>query len=75
MTIDLRRYTSQTTVRLIFGALVLLFVVGLGLIWLFYGLGAALMGLLCMLGALIPMGLIWLFMIGLDLLVKKLNEE
>lgn len=75
MTIDLRRYTSQTTVRLILGAVVLLFVVGLGLIWLFYGLGAALMGLLCMLGALIPIGLIWLFMIGLDLLVKKLNEE
>lgn len=75
MTIDLRRYTSQTTVRLIIGAVVLLFVVGLGLIWLFYGLGAAVMGLLCMLGTFIPIGLIWLIMVGLDLLVKKLNEE
>ena len=75
MTTDLRGYTSQTTKRIIIGALVLLFIVGGGLIWLLYGLGPALMGVLCLLGALIPIGLIWLLMIGLDLLVKKLNQE
>ncbi len=75
MTSDLRKYASQTTVRLIVGALVLVFVVGSALILWLYGLGPALMGLLCLLGALIPIGLIWLLMVGLDVLVKKLNEE
>lgn len=75
MTTDLRSYTSQTTFRLIVGALILLFVVGGGLIWWIYGLGAALIGLLCLLGALVPIGLIWFLLFGLDLLVKKLNEE
>jgi hypothetical protein len=75
MSTDLRRYTSQTTVRLIIGALILLFVAGGGLIWWLYGLGPMLMGILCLLGALIPIGMIWLVMVGLDLLVKKLNEE
>ena len=75
MSTDLRKYTSQTTVRLIVGALILLFVVGSGLIWWFYGPAAALMGLLCLLGALAPIGLIWLLMIGLDWIVKRLNEE
>ena len=75
MTTDLRKYASQTTIRLIVGALALVFIVGGGLIWWLYGLGPMLMGLLCLLGALIPIGLIWLLMVGLDLLVKKLNEE
>lgn len=75
MTSDMRKYSSQTTTRLIVGALALLLIVGGGLIWLLYGFGAMLMGLLCLLGALIPIGLIWLLMVGLDLLVKKLNQE
>jgi hypothetical protein len=75
MTRDVRKYASQTTVRLIAGALVILFVVGLGLISWIYGLGAAAMGLLCLLGALVPIGLIWLFLGGLDWLVKRLNKD
>ena len=75
MTSDLRKYTSQTTARLIVGALALLILVGGGLIWLLYGFGAMLMGVLCLLGAMLPIGLIWLLMVGLDLLVKKLNQE
>jgi hypothetical protein len=75
MSTDLRRYASQTAARLIVGALLILFVVGLGLIWWIYGLGAALMGLLCLLGALVPIGLIWFFLFGLDILVKRLNKE
>ena len=75
MSTDLRGYTSQTVTRLIVGALILLFVIGGGLIWWLYGLGPMLMGMLCLLGALIPIGLIWLLMVGLDLLVKKLNQE
>ena len=75
MTTDLRQYASQTTIRLVAGALVLLFIVGLGLVWWIYGLPAAVMGLLCLLGALVPIGLIWFFLFGLDLLVKRLNKD
>jgi hypothetical protein len=75
MSRDLRSYASQTTVQLIAGALVLLFVVGTGLVWWIYGLGAAVMGLLCLLGALVPIGLIVLIMFGLDWLVKKVDKE
>ncbi len=75
MTTDLRRYASETTVRLIVGALALLFVVGLGLVWWIYGFGAAVMGLLCLLGALVPMGLIGFFLFGLDWIVKKVNKD
>ena len=41
---DLRSYARQTNVQLAFGAFVLLFIFGLGLIWLIYGLGAAITG-------------------------------
>jgi hypothetical protein len=75
MPTDLRAYTSQTTSRLIIGALLSLFIVGGGLIWWLYGPGAALIGLLCLFAALIPIGLVWLLMIGLDFLVKKLDQE
>lgn len=75
MSSDLRRYASQTTIRLIIGALLILFTVGPGLIWWFYGPGAALMGVLCLLGALLPVALIWASLIGLDILVKRLNKE
>ena len=44
---DLREYAKQTNVRLALGAFVLLFVVGVGLIWLFYGEGAAGLGFTC----------------------------
>jgi hypothetical protein len=75
MTTDLRRYASQTTIRLVVGSVVILFVIGLGVIWWIYGLGAALMGMLCLIGALIPVGLIWFFLFGMDWVVKKLERE
>jgi hypothetical protein len=75
VTRDLRKYASQTNVQLIAGALILLFVVGVGLIAWFYGPGAAGMGLLCLLGALVPVGLIALLLFGLDALVKRINKD
>jgi magnesium-transporting ATPase (P-type) len=72
---DLRHYASQTTVRLIVGALLLLFIVGDGLIGYFYGWAAAITGLLCMVGALVPIGLVMLVMGGLDWIVKKLDRD
>jgi len=75
MSKDLRKYASQTNVQLIVGALILLFVVGLGLIALIYGPGAAAMGFLCLLGAMVPIGLIFLSLNLLDALVKRINKD
>ena len=75
MSRDLRRYMKDTDVRLIVGAVALLFIVGDGLIWIIYGLGAAVMGLLCMLGAFIPIGLIFLFLNLSDWIVKRANRD
>ncbi len=75
MSRDLRKYASQTSVQLIAGALILLFVIGLGLIAWLYGVGAAVMGFLCLLGALVPIGLIALSLFGLDAIVKRINKE
>jgi magnesium-transporting ATPase (P-type) len=75
MTRDLRKYASQTNVQLGVGALLVLFIVGLGLIAWLYGTRAAVMGFLCLLGALVPIGLIAFFLFGLDLIVKKINKD
>jgi hypothetical protein len=72
---DLRKYSVQTRTRLIIWFVILLFTVGLGLIWVFYGRQAALLGLLCLLGTAIPIGLIALFLFGLDKIVKKNNQQ
>jgi len=75
MSRDLRKYTSQTNVQLIIGALIILFLIGLGLIAWLYGLQAALLGLLCLLGALVPIGLIALSLNGLDAILKRINKD
>jgi len=75
MSRDLRKYMKDTNLRLIVGALLALFIVGDGLIWLIYGFGAAVMGLLCMLGAFVPIGLILLFLNLSDWIVKRANRD
>lgn len=72
---DLRKYAATTNFRLILGAVVLLFVVGLGIIGLIYGFKAALFGLLCLLGGMVPIVLILIFWFGLDVLLKKINKD
>ena len=75
MSRDLRSYIKDTNARLIFGALAMLFIVGDGLIWIIYGFGAAMMGLLCMLGAFVPIGLIFLLLNLSDWIVKRANRD
>ena len=75
MSRDLRSYMKDTNVRLIFGALAMLFIVGDGLIWIIYGFGAAMMVLLCMLGAFVPIGLIFLLLNLSDWIVKRANRD
>jgi len=50
-------------------------VVGLGLIYLFYGKGAVLTGLLCIIGGLIPIVLIFFFLFIIDKIVEKNRKE
>jgi membrane protein implicated in regulation of membrane protease activity len=75
LTRDLRRYARQTNVRLIVGALLLLFIIGDGLIYLIYGKSAALMGLLCLLAGLTPVALTLLALSLLAWLTKKARGE
>ena len=72
---DLREYAKRTNVQLAVGAFVLLFIFGLGLIWLFYGKGAAIIGFLCLLGALVPIVLILLALFGMDWIVKHVGSK
>lgn len=68
---DLREYTKNTKARLVIGFIVLIFLVGDGLILLFYGKEAGIFGLVCMLGALIPVLLVIIFLLIADKVVKK----
>ncbi len=72
---DLRKYAKSTTLRLVFGGLGLLLVVGVGLIAWRFGTGAAAMGLVCILGGLVVVGVIVLLVFGLDFILKKTNKE
>ena len=71
MSRDLRKYTKNTKTRLLIGFLALIFLVGDGLILLFYGKEAGIFGLVCMLGALIPVLLVIIFLVIADKVVKK----
>jgi uncharacterized SAM-binding protein YcdF (DUF218 family) len=75
MSRDLRKYMRDTNVRLVAGAILMLFIVGVGLIWLVYGFGAAVTGFLCILAAFIPIGLIFLALFGMDWIVKRANRD
>ena len=75
MSRDLRKYASQTSFQLIVGGLLVLFIVGDGLIYLIYGSGPALMGLLCLLAGLVPIVLIILIFILLDWIRKRADRD
>ena len=72
---DLRKYARQTDMQLIIGFIVLLIVVGLGLIFFFWGAGAAVTGLICVGVALLPvlavLGVVWI----LDYLARRARGE
>ncbi len=72
---DLREYAKQTNIRLGVGAALLLFIIGTALIWFIYGFGAAMMGLLCLVAALVPVALIFFSLQLLDWINKRANRE
>lgn len=72
---DLRKYAKQTNVQLALGALILLFVVGIGLTYFVYGPRAAAFGFLCLLAALVPIGLIFFALYGIDWILKHARPK
>jgi hypothetical protein len=75
MSRDMRKYSRQTTIGLIIGGLLLLFIVGGGLIYLIYGQGAALSGVACLLFGLVPIGIISLVLWLLGWISKRANPD
>ena len=71
MTRDLREYTKKTRTRLVLGFLILVFLVGDGLIFLFYGKESGLFGFVCILGALVPVLLVFIFLEIAERIVNK----
>ncbi|MEJ2488023.1 MAG: hypothetical protein P8Y68_20080 [Anaerolineales bacterium] len=72
---DLRKYAKNTTVQSVIGFVVILLFVGDGLIYALYGQGAAISGLLCILGGMLPILLIFGLLSLLDIIVRRANEE
>lgn len=75
MTRDLRKYARQTNIRLAGGAVLVLLIVGVGLIYWIYGPGAALSGLLCLLAGLSPIVLIIVALAILDWIGQRANRS
>lgn len=75
MSHDLRKYAQQTNARLVAGFVLILLIVGEGLIYVFYGAGGALMGLLCLAGGLAPLLLIALALWGIDWISRRGQDE
>ena len=72
---DLRRYAKQTNIRLIIGGIAILVIIGDGLILLFYGRDAAVLGLLCLVIALMPLLLIWVVLSIFGWVVRRSNAD
>jgi hypothetical protein len=72
---DLRHYSRQTQIGAVTGFLVLLFLVGDGLIWAFWGKAPALMGLLCLVLGLMPVVLIGAALLAMEWIVKHVQRE
>jgi hypothetical protein len=73
MSHDLRQYAKQTNIRLIIGFILVLIIVGDGLILLFYGKGAAIMGIICIFAALFPVVLIMIALWLIDWIARRNN--
>jgi TM2 domain-containing membrane protein YozV len=75
MSRDLRQYSKQTNIRLIIGFLLILFIIGDGMIYMFFGRGAAIMGFICLLAGLIPIILIIFALWIIEWVAHRNNRE
>lgn len=72
---NMRKYNRATNRRLAIGAILLLFIVGDGLIFLIYGKQAGYLGLICTVSGLAPIVLIAGVLKLLELLRKRLDHD
>lgn len=72
---DMREYAKQTNVRLALAAFILLFVVGVALVWVFYGGNAAGMAFTCLLAALFPVILILFIFLAIDWILRRARPK
>lgn len=72
---DLRKYASQTQARSLAAFVLILLVVGVGLIYLFYGPASAMMGAICALMGLAPLLAIFLVLQLLDWFVDRVDDR
>ena len=70
-----RAHRARTDRNLLLGFFALLFVVGGGLIWYFYGAGAAALGVACIALGAVVVGLLALLMVGLEWLSNRWEEK
>ena len=75
MSRDLREYARKTNFRLAVGATLLLFLVGLGLIYFIYGKEAAGLGFFCLLAGLTPVVLILIIFFLIDRIMKSAGRK
>jgi hypothetical protein len=75
MSRDLRRYARQTQARLLAGLFTLVYLLGVGLIYFFYGKEPALMALLCLLAALAPVAVVLVILAVINWIVKRANPD
>ena len=75
MSKDLRKYSRDTNIRLAIGAFLLLLIVGVGLIWAFYGQGAAGLGFTCILAAVVPVILILGIFLAIDWILRSARPK
>ena len=68
---NLKDYARQTNVRLIIGGLLIVFLLGVGLIYLIYGPGAAISGMLCLGIGLIPVIVIMAALWIMEYILRK----
>jgi ABC-type antimicrobial peptide transport system permease subunit len=72
---DMRDYANKTQLFLGLGAIVLFLLVGMGLIWLIYGSGAASLGMLCMGAGLAVVVLIYLVFVGIEWILRSARPK
>ncbi len=72
---NLRDYAKQTDRRLIIGGVLILFLVGGGLIWWFYGTPAAGLGVTCLLAGLAPVIIIALIFLAIERILKSAGRK
>lgn len=68
---DLRKFARQTQNRLVIGLFLLVATVGIALIYFLYGSSAALLGLLCLAGVILPI----LLIIGILTIIEKIANH